>query len=327
MKAIITTKYGAPDVLKVKEIAVPVIKSNEMLIKVKATTVTQGDCEMRSFKMPMWLWLPLRLYMGVFKPRVKILGQEVSGIVEKVGKEVSKFRVGDEIFATTDLRLGAYAEYIVLPEEGAIAIKPKSISFEEAAAIPVGGLNALHYMSQAQIQEGQKVLIYGSTGSIGTVAVQLAKYYGAEVTAVCSTEKIELVKSMGADKVIDYKKEDFTENGERYDVVFETVGKTDFNKNLASVKDGGYYLIGNPVFADFVNAKKLSKKTGKHIIAATASYQPAALEYLCDLYKKGHIRSIIDRTYPLEEMVEAHTYVELGRKSGNVVIRVEHEGN
>ena len=250
MKAIVCTKYGPPDALQLKEGEKPTPKDNEILIRVYAATVTAGDCEMRRFDMPILFWLPLRIYMGLFKPRKNILGQELAGEVESVGREVTQFRPGDQVFAATGFVLGAYAEYVCLPDKNSMGItmaaKPANMGYEEAAAVPVGGLNALHFLKKANVQQGKKILIYGTSGSIGTFAVQLAKHLGAEVTGVCSAGKMDLVKSLGADKVIDYTKEDFTQNGETYDVIFDTVGKSPFTRSLGSLKRDGVYLLANP---------------------------------------------------------------------------------
>ena len=243
MKAIIWTKYGPPDVLQLKEAVKPTPRDNEVLIKIYATTVETGDCEARRFKIHNYLWLPLRLYFGLIRPRIKILGQQLAGKVESVGKDVRLFKEGDQVFAPIGAGFGAYAEYKCMPEEASVVIKPDNMSYEEAAAVPVGGLNALHFLSKGNIQRGEKVLIYGSTGSIGTFAVQIAKVFGADVTAVCGPTNFELVKSLGADKVIDYTKEDFTINGETYDVIFDTIGKSPFSGSVRSLNQKGRYLF------------------------------------------------------------------------------------
>jgi len=324
MKAVVYTKYGPPEVLQLKQVEKPVPRDNEVLVKVYAATATAGDCEIRRFDMPVLFWLPIRLYMGLIKPRIQILGQELAGVVESVGKDVKEFSKGDQVFAPTDARFGAYAEYKCVPSTSALALKPANMTYEEAAAVPVGGLNALHFLRKGNIQRGQKVLIYGSTGSIGTFAVQLARYFGAEVTAVCSTTNIELVKSLGADEVIDYTKEDFSKNGENYDVIFETVGKSSFSRGIKSLKKNGFYLLANPGLSQTVRGLWTSMTSSKKVIIALASYRTEDLVFLKELIEEEKIKSVIDRRYPLEQTAEAHRYVEKGHKKGNVVITLEH---
>jgi NADPH:quinone reductase-like Zn-dependent oxidoreductase len=325
MKAIIWTKYGSPDVLQLKEVEKPTPKDNEVLIRVYATTVTAGDCEMRSLKLPFLLWIPLRLYNGLRKPRrITILGQELAGEIESVGKNVKLFKRGDQVFAATDFSMGAYAEYICLPEEGVIAKKPANISYEEAATVPLGGLNALHFLRKGNIQSGQKILINGAGGSIGTIAVQLAKFYEAEVTSVDSAEKFEMLRSIGADQVIDYAQEDFTKSGETYDIIFDVVGKASFSGSIRSLKKKGIYLLGNPSLSRILRGRWTSMTSGKKVIGETASYKPKDLILLKELIEAGKVKSVIDRRYPLEQVSEAHRYVETGQKKGNVVITVEH---
>jgi len=325
MKAIIWTKYGSPDVLQLKEVEKPTPKENEVLIRVYATTVTAGDCEMRSLKLPFLLWIPLRLYNGLRKPkRITILGQELAGKIESVGKNVKLFKRGDQVFAATDFSMGAYAGYICLPEEGVITKKPANISYEEAAAIPLGGLNALHFLRKGNIQSGQKVLINGAGGSIGTIAVQLAKYYEAEVTGVDSTGKLNMLRSIGADLVIDYTQEDFTKNDKTYDIIFDVVGKASFSGSIRSLTKKGIYLLGNPSLSRIFRGRWTSMISSKKVISETASYKTEDLIFLKELFKAGEIKSVIDRRYPLEQVSEAHRYVETGQKKGNVVITVEH---
>ena len=268
MKAIVFTKYGPPEVLQLKQVEKPVPRDKEVLVKVYAATATAGDCEIRRFDMPVLFWLPIRLYMGLIKPRIRILGQELAGVVESVGKDVKEFCKGDQVFAPTDARFGAYAEYKCVACTSALAHKPANMTYEEAAAVPVGGLNALHFLRKANIQRGQKVLIYGSTGSIGTFAVQLARYFGAKVTAVCSTTNSDLVKSLGADMVIDYTKEDFSKNGESYDVIFETVGKSSFSRGIKSLKKNVLYLLANPGLSQTLRPLWTSKASSKNVVIA-----------------------------------------------------------
>src|SRR3989454_4478940 len=297
MKAIVCTKYGPPDVLQLKEVERPTPKDNEVLIRVHAATVTAGDCELRRFKMPTWLWLLARIGFGFRGPRKKILGQELAGEIESVGKAVTLFRKGDQVFAFTGLRLGAYAEYDCLREKGLIATKPANVTYDQAATVPVGGLHALHFLRRANIQTGQKVLINGAGGSIGTIAIQLAKSYGAEVTGVDSIGKLDMLRSIGADKVIDYAKEDFTKGGETYDVIFDAVGKSSFSGCMRSLNEKGFYLLGNPGLSQQI--RRIWSSSSKKVITWTGSYATEDLIFLKELIQAGKIRSVIDRSYPL----------------------------
>ena len=323
MKAIVCSRYGPPEVLQLKELETPTPKDDEVLIRVHATSVTMGDCEIRRFKMPAWLWLPARIGFGFRGPRKGILGQELAGEIESVGKDASQFRRGDQVFGLTGLHLGAYAEYDCLPARGLIAAKPASMTFEEAAAIPLGGLHALHFLRRARIEEGQKVLIVGAGGSIGTVAVQLAKSLGAEVTGVDSSSKLDTLRSVGADKVIDYTRDDFAKNGESYDVIFDVVGKTSFPACMRSLKENGFYLMGNPGLSQLIG--KLRGSGSKKAIGGMVSYKSEDLAILKQLIESGKVRPVIDRRYPLEQVAEAHRYVDTGQKVGNVVITVWHD--
>jgi len=330
MKAIVCTKYGSPDVLQLKEVERPTPKENEVRIRVYATTVTAVDCAMRRFnKFPLWLWLPVRIGIGITGPRKKILGHELSGKIEAVGKDVKLFGKGDRVFASTGHSYGAHAEYKCLPEDGVLAIKPANMTYEEAAAVPVGGGTALHFLGKTNIQSGQKVLINGASGSVGSYAVQLAKYFGAEVTGVCSTTNLELVKSLGADKVIDYTQEDFTKTGLTYDIIFDAVGKSSFSRCKSSLKPGGIYLTTIPSLGVMLQMLWTSKFGRKKAIFAASGFAPSSektknLIFLKELIEAEKIKPVIDRRYPLEQIAEAHRYVEKGHKKGNVVITLDH---
>jgi len=298
VKAVVVAKYGSPDGLQLKEVEKPTPKDNEVLIKIHATTVTFGDVMLRSFTGLRRLVFGLFFDLG----RDKILGHELSGEIESVGKYVAHFKEADQVFASAGTKAGAYAEYICLPENGMLAAKPVTMSYEEAAAVPVGGNTALHILRNGHIQGGQKVLIYGASGSVGTYAVQLAKHYGAEVTGVCSSANFELVKALGADQVIDYTEEDFTQSGETYNVIFDTVRKISESKSKGSLKGNGTYLS----------------------TASSTSEKAEDLVFLKELIEEGKVKAAIDRGYMLEQIPEAHRYVERGHKKGNVVITVGH---
>jgi NADPH:quinone reductase-like Zn-dependent oxidoreductase len=326
MKAAIWTNYGPPDVLQLRDVDKPNPKDNEVLIKIYATTASTADCELRSFKAFNVFWLPLRIYFGLVRPtRITILGQELAGEIEAVGKDVARFKTGDQVFAWTGFRLKANAEYTCLPESGALTTKPSNITFEEAATLPIGGLEAVHFLRKNVIRNGQKVLINGAGGSIGTFAIQLARYFGADVTGVDSAEKLDMLRALGADHVIDYTKEDFTQNGEMYDVIFDVVGKSSFSRSMRSLKHNGRYLLGNPGLAQRFRAGLTSRSGDKKVIpytSRTASEIIEDLNFLKELIEAGKIKPVIDRVYPLEQIVEAHRYVEAGHKKGNVAIKV-----
>jgi len=324
MKAIVCTKYGPPDVLQLKEVAKPVPKDNEVLVKVYATTVTAGDVRIRSFTYAPWFWLPGRIMFGIRKPRKSIPGDELAGVIESVGKDVKLFKKGDQVFGINCSFGfgGGNAEYKCLPEERGLAVKPANMTYEEAAAVPFGGLTALHFLRKGNIQSGQKVLIYGASGSVGTYAVQLAKYYGAEVTGVCSTTNLEMVKSLGADNVIDYTKEDFTKSGQTYDAIYDAVMKTSFSRCKSSLKQRGVYLT---VDWPLLQALWASMTSSKKVIFGLGSTKTEDLVFLKELIEAGKIMPVIDRRYPLEHTAEAHQYVEKGHKKGNVVITVDHK--
>ena len=329
MKAIVWTKYGPPDVLQLKEVEKPIPKDNEVLIRIYATTVTMGDCEMRRMKTTIQYRLLMRMYVGLKRPkRITILGMELAGEIESVGKDIKLFNEGDQVFAATGfVGMGACAEYICLPEEpeaGALAIKPTNMTYEGAAAVPVGGLEALHFIRQGNIESGQKVLINGAGGTIGTFAVQIAKYFGAEVTGVESTMKLDMLRSIGADHVIDYTQKDFTKSGETYDFILDVVSKSSFSGCIRSLKQNGRYLIANPGLSQMVRGRWTSKKSSKKVIFGAAHSKTEDLLLLKELIEAGKIKSVIDRRYPLEQTAEAHRYVETGKKKGHVVITVEH---
>ena len=302
MKAIVATRYGSPEVLQLREVEKPTPKDNELLIKVYATSVTAGDCRMRSFTVPPLFWIPARITLGITKPKQPIYGMELAGEVEAVGSAVTRFKVGDEVFASTlTQNFGAYADYKCLPEAAMVAIKPANMTYEEATAVPIGATTALRLLRKGNIQRGQKVLIYGASGSVGTYAIQLARYFGADVTGVCSTANLDMVLSLGADHVLDYTKEDFATREEQYDIIFDTVAKFPKSAYAKALAPNGNY----------VTIARLSSKESL-----------ANLIFIRELIEAGEIQAVIDRCYPLEHMVEAHRYVDEGHKKGNVVIAV-----
>ena len=320
MKAIVYTKFGPPEVLQLREVEKPTPKANEVLIKIVATTVVKEDPDMRASLG----------FNGFLKPRNPILGQELAGEVEATGRDVTRFKSGDQVFGIDSF--GAYAEYKCMPEGGALAKKPANMSYEEAASVPNGELTALPFLrDKGKIQSGQSVLIYGASGSVGAAAVQLARYYGAEVTGVCSTANLEMVRSLGADQVIDYTREDFTQNRLTYDIIFDTVGKCSFSKCKGSLTDEGIYLATVPTPVIMLQALWPAKRGSKKVKFAATGLSPASekikdLHFLKELIEAGKLKPVIDRCYPLEQIVEAHRYVEQGHKKGNVVITVEHNG-
>ncbi len=323
MKAIVCIKYGPPEVLHLKEVPKATPKPNEILIRNHAITVIAGDCEMRGFNFsyPLRLRLLMRLAVGLRGPRKTILGQELAGVVEEIGENVTLFREGDQVFAATGFGMGAYAEYTCVSEKGLVASKPTNMTFEEASTVPIGGLEALHFMRKANLQSGQKIVINGAGGSIGIFAIQLAKYWGADVTAVDIARKFDMMRTLGADYVIDYTEEDFTESGEIYDVIFDIVGKATFSGCMRSLSGDGIYLLRNGWLSR--TDKMTAERSNRQALGYSSDYQSKHLVYLKELIEAGTIRTFIERTYPLEEMVEAHRYVETGQKIGNVVITVE----
>lgn len=324
MKAIVCTKYGPPEVLQIQEVEKPTLKANEVLIKVYATSVTLYDCWQRSGTAPPGFGFLYKLATGFRKPRQPIFGTELAGEIEAVGKDVKLFRKGDQIFAYTGMSLGAYVEYICLPEDGVLAIKPNNMTFEEAAAVQQGALTALYFLRNANIQSGQKILIFGASGGVGTFAVQLAKHFGAEVTGVASAQKLELVKFLGADKVIDYTKEDFTKNGETYDVIFDTVGKSVVRRSKRSLKKGGFYLFTTFGLVKFFQIQWSKMRSKMKVFLGTLEETAEDLIFLRELIEAGKLKSVIDRRYPFEQAAEAHRYVETGQKKGQVVITLAH---
>lgn len=304
MKAVTYTKYGPPSVLNLVDIKKPRPKHNEVLVKIYAATVTSGDARLRSSDFPPVAWFFVRLLYGLFKPKKEILGHEFSGIIEAVGKDVTKYKVGDEVVGTpTMLNTGSYTEYICIPEErkkGVLGLKPKNLSFNETAALPVGGMTALFLLEKAKLSKEQQVLIYGASGSVGSYAIQIAKEQDATITAVCSSSNFDMVKSLGADSALDYKNQDYSLLEQKFDIVFDTVGKTSKSKARKILKKGGR----------FVSVKALASPAQEH------------LEELCGLAEEGKIRPFIDKTFPLSDIVEAHEYVDKGRKRGNVVIEI-----
>jgi NADPH:quinone reductase-like Zn-dependent oxidoreductase len=324
MRAVVYDRYGPPDVLRSEELERPVPDADEVLVKIHATTVTRADCATREAnrRSGLFAWLLSRLVFGVRRPKQRILGSEFAGVVEEVGANVKEFALGDSVFGTSGIRFGAHAEYICLPAGDRVAHKPGSASFAEAAALCDGGLNSLWCLRLAGLQKGQSVLVYGASGAIGTTGVQLARYFGADVTAVCSTRNIELVRSLGADRVIDYTREDYTRNGETCDVIFDAVGKDSFRHCKGSLKGGGVYLATDG-FRNLVLTLWTSHIGDKRVIfRIPPRYTKQDVVLLGELKAAGSFRAVIDRSYPLEQIVEATTYVETERKTGNVVLTV-----
>lgn len=325
MRAIIWTNYGPPEVLRLEEIPKPVPQADELLIRIHATTVSAGDCEMRALNFAPWLVVAMRTYAGLRRPtRIRILGQELAGQVEAVGRDVTRFKVGDRVFGTPGFSMGAYAEYISLAEAGeaVLAPMPEGLTYEQAVTMPVGGLTSLYFLRKAKIEPGQTVLINGAGGSIGTIAIQLAKQAGAEVTAVDSAAKLETLRTIGADHVIDYTQEEFSRNGRTYDVIMDVVGKSSYSASLQSLTERGTYLLANPSLAHMMRARLAGGAGGKTVVSGSPTERPEDLTHLAELVVGGDLRPVIDRHYPLAQVPDAHRYVESGAKVGNVVIQV-----
>ena len=333
MKASIYTEYGTPDVLHLAEVAQPTPRANEILIHIHATTVNFGDLMGRNFKavtprtfnMPFFFWLPAKLAFGLNKPRNPILGSEFAGEVAAIGDAVTRFKPGDQVFGYRGEKMGAYAEYACLPEDGTVAIKPANLTYEEAAVMPYGAIMALSLLRKADLQPGQKVLINGASGGIGSAAVQLAKHFGAEVTGVCSTPRLDFVKSLGADYVIDYTREDFTQNGATYDLIFDILGKTSFSRCTKSLKPNGILLFASFKMKQLLQMVWTSRSNGRKVICALAPGNGTDLLTIKELIEAGKIKASIERCYPLAQAAEAHRYVEQGHKQGRVVITTAHE--
>lgn len=322
MKAVVYTEYGLPDVLQIKEVAKPVPGDNEILIKIQATTVTSGDWRARSLNVPPGFRLISRLVFGIFKPRKPILGTELAGDVEAVGKDVKNFNVGDPVFAFDGARMGCYAAYKCMPADGVVALKPANLSYEEAAALSFGGTTALDFFRKANLQRGERVLVNGASGGVGTAAVQLARHFGADVTGVCSTANVDLVKSLGAHQVIDYTQEDFTENGETYDVIIDTAGTAPYARSKKSLNEKGRLLLVLGGLTDLLRIPWVAMTSSKRVLGGPAAERVEDLRHLAKLAEAGDFKPVIDRRYPFEQIVEAHRYVDTGRKKGNVVITV-----
>lgn len=317
MKAIIYQQYGSPEVLQLKDVEKPMPKAHEILLKIKATAVNSGDVRLRKADP-----FAVRFLFGLMKPKLNILGSVFSGEVESVGSAVKLFKIGDQVFGHTDMRFGAYAEYICLPENGSLALKPANITHSEAAAIPFGGVTAWHFIKKAAIKPEQKVLIVGASGAVGSAAVQLVKSYGAHVTGVCSTGNIALVKSIGADKVIDYTKEDFTQNDETYDLIFDTVNTISVSRSLRSLNKNGTMILSAAGLPEMIQGLWISKTSNRKVLTGVISHKAEDIIFLKELIEAGKFKPVIDRTYPLAQMAEAHAYVEKGHKKGNIIVNI-----
>jgi NADPH:quinone reductase-like Zn-dependent oxidoreductase len=325
MRAIVCTGYGPPDVLQLREVPKPVPKDDEVLVRIRATTVSTADCELRRFDFAPWIWVPMRLAFGIRRPRRRVLGQELAGDVESVGKKVGSLKAGDRVFAATGIPLGAYAEYVCLRENartGGIATMPANIGYAEAAALPYGGGEALGFLRKASVRNGQRVLVNGAGGSFGTFAVQLAKDLGAHVTAVDSASKLEMLRTIGADRVVDYAREDVTGGSETYDVIFDVVRGTPSARMIRLLNENGWLLMANPGFLQIVRARWAARGSGRRVAISGSSAPSRDLAHLRGLVEAGRLRPVVDRRFPLEQMAEAHRYAESGQKLGNVVVVV-----
>jgi NADPH:quinone reductase-like Zn-dependent oxidoreductase len=321
MKAIVYERYGSPEVLQLKETEKPAPKNHEVLIRTHATTVTSADWRVRSLEVPAGFGILIRLALGISRPRQPILGTELAGVVESVGRDVGRFKVGDKVFAFSDAAMGCYVEYKCMPEDGAVALIPSSLTFDQAAALSFGGLTALDFFRRGKLQRGEKVLVNGASGGVGTAAVQLARHFGADVTGVCSSANVELVRHLGARHVIDYTREDFTQNGETYDVIVDTTGTAPFSRSKASLKEGGRLLMVLAGLPDMLLAPWMAKMGNKSAIAGPAAAGCAEdLRFLAGLAEAGEFQPVIERRYPFDQIVEAHRHVDTGRKKGNIVI-------
>ena len=325
MKAIVYHRYGGPDVVALAEVPRPAPKNNEVLVRIHATTVTTADWRARSLNLPGGFGFMGRPVFGIFGPRQPILGTELAGVVDAVGRDVTRFKAGDEVFAFTGGGFGCHAEYRTIAEDGVIALKPANLSFEEAAALSFGGTTALSFLrDKGGIKRGDKVLIVGASGGVGTAAVQIAKHFGAEVTGVCSTANLELVRAIGADRVIDYTREDFAKTGETWDIILDTTGTAPFSRCEDALKQGGRLLVVLGSLAQALGLERPSKASGKRVIAGVAAERVDDLRLLAELAAAGEFKPVIDRSYPLENAAEAHAYVDTGRKRGSVVLTIAH---
>lgn len=320
MKAAVCTSYGKPEVLQLKEIEKPTPKEDQILLKIHSSSVTSGDARIRRADP-----YAIRFIFGFKRPRKSVLGVVVAGEVESIGSKVSKFKVGDKLFGTTGMSFGAHAQYQCISEDGTLAVIPENISYDEAAAIPFGGTAAIYFLRKANIQKGQKILIYGASGALGTMAIQLAKEYGAEVTAVCSGSNKEMVSSLGADKVVDYTKEDFTKNGEMYDIIFDTVGKSSFSAGMKSLKKKGVMLLASADTGVMLRAAISSIFGSKKVISGVIKETAEDMQFFKKLIEAGKLKAVIDKVYSLEQIAMAHAYVDKGHKKGNVIIKMNHK--
>lgn len=325
MKAVLCPRYGPPEVLRIGERTRPTPKADEVLIKLRAATVTAGDCELRAFRFAGWIWLPLRLAMGITRPRNPVLGAEGAGDIVAVGSEVTRFKAGERVFGSMSFRMGAHAQYQCLSQNAAITTIPDTVSYAEAAGIPVGGLNGMHFVRKCNVKEGEQVLVNGAGGAIGTFTVQLAKRAGAEVTAVDRSDKLDMLRKLGADHVIAYDREDFTGSGARYDVIIDVAGKSPFGASVRALKENGRYFLGNPRFWQMMRGLWTSRRGSRKVLFALAGEPVADLDTLKRMVAEGTLKVAIDRTMRLEEMVEAHRYVEAGNKKGVLSIAIPHE--